>query len=513
MKKNTAIKMLSLSLTLVMFAGCMAVGAADLAAEEEQVIATAVETAFLERTTIRNELTYIGQVQPIKTVNIASMLAAEVTGVNFNIGDEVEEGDVLFTVDAQDMQNQIRQLQASMNALNVGVQTAQYQLDLTIDGAAQRMAEIQQEMSVHNATLGMAGVEQTDVQWENARRQNQLFWETYNRQIREIEDDRRWINNDIRDLTRGHHRDEYIYNHRNPDVFDPSLAAQYDALRDLMWPLDQAAQQLQSQRAQLSAAEQSARISQDQAAGSLALAEEALETHREGMEQNQRMAEFGVQSAQAQLESTRTQLSIMQGNLDRATITSPISGVVSARNVEVGQMVSQAMMPFTIVQIDPVIVQVSVSEALINLVYVGQEVDVAVQALGSEQNLTGTVTIVSPIANQASTFPVRIELDNPDGLIRPGMFSQVTFVQAQSHGNFVVARNVVMSDEYGQFVYVVEGDKAVRRAVTTGLESGNLIEITSGITERDQIVVVGQEFLHEGILVNVVATNEQRTTR
>ena len=506
MKKTTAIKMLSLGLALALFAGCVAAGATDPATQEEQVFATAVETAFLERTTIRNELTYIGQIQPVKTVNVASLLTAEVTSVNFNIGDEVEEGDVLFTVDAQDMQNQIRQLQASLNALNVGVQSAQYQLELSVDGAQQRLAELQQEIALHNS---MGGAAQTEVQWEGAYMQSQLFRNYNYRQLRDIEEDRRLINRDIRDLTRGHHRDEYIYNPRNPDAYDRWLSAQYQDLRRQLWPLDTEAYHLRRQLEQLRTAEQSARISQDQAEGTLAFAEEILETHREGMVQAQRQAEFGVQSAQAQLESTRTQLSIAQGNLERATITSPISGVVSARNVEVGQLVAGAAVPFTIVQVDPVIVQVSVSETLINLIYVGMEVDVAVQALGGEQNFTGVVTIVAPIANHASTFPVRVELDNPDGLIRPGMFSQVTFVQAQSRGNFVVPRNVVMSDEYGQFVFVVEGEKAVRRPVTTGLESGNYIEVTTGLTESDQVVVVGQEFLHEGILVNVVATNQQ----
>ncbi|MCL2857290.1 MAG: efflux RND transporter periplasmic adaptor subunit [Oscillospiraceae bacterium] len=505
MKKNVAIKVISLSLVLALFAGCaMAAGAVDPAAEEEVVIATAVETAFLERTAIRNELTYIGQVQPLKTVNIASMLAAEVTGVNFNVGDEVEEGDVLFTVDAQDMQNQIRQLQASVNALNVGVESAQYQLELSADGAQTRLLELQQEMALHNSESGAALAE---AQRDTAYTQSQMFHSFNHRELRDIERDRRFIMDEIRDLTRGLNRDQYIENPRHPERYDPWVGAQYQALRLQLWPLDQEAQAIASRQETLRHAELAAQIGQSQAAGSLAIAEEMLETHREGMEQNQRMAEFGVQSAQAQLQSTQTQLAIVQDNLNRATITSPISGVVSARNVEVGQMVTQAAMPFTIVQLDPVIVQVSVSEALINLVHVDQEVDVVVQALGDNQNFTGRVTIVSPIANQASTFPVRIELDNPDGLIRPGMFSQVTFVQAESRGNFVVARNVVMSDEYGQFVYIIEDDHATRRPVTTGLESGNLIEITSGVSERDQIVVVGQEFLLEGTLVNVVTTN------
>ncbi|MCL2857878.1 MAG: efflux RND transporter periplasmic adaptor subunit [Oscillospiraceae bacterium] len=510
MKKNAGIKMLGVGLALALFSGCMMAGAHDAAAEEEVVLATAVETAFLERTTISSELTYIGQVQPNKTVNIASMLVAEVTSVNFNIGDEVEEGDVLFTVDAQDLQNQMRQLQASMSAASVGVESAQFALEMSIDGAQQRMAELQQEMAVHNATYGMAGIYQTDVQWESARRQNQIFMDNNIARLRDLENDRRHFERELRDLTRGRHRDEWVENPRNPDVFDPLLAAQYDALRLQMRPMDVEIQQIAVQQAQLRAAEQSARVSQEGAAGSLAFAEEFLETYREGVEQTQRQAEFGVESAQAQLQATQAQISTLQGNLNRAIITSPISGVVSTRNVEVGQLVSQAAMPFTIVQIDPVVVQVSVSEALINLVYVGQEVGVTVQALGDEQYFTGTVTIVSPIANQASTFPVRIELENPDGLIRPGMFSQVTFVQAQSQGNFVVARNVVQSDDYGQFVYVVEDKFAHRRAVTTGLESGNLIEITGGVSERDQIVVVGQEFLHDGILVNIVATNDQR---
>jgi len=494
-------------MAIALLAGCVAAGATPGGAEEPAPVGVAVETAFLERAAIRNELTYIGQVQPLKTVNIASMLAAEVTSVNFHIGDRVEEGDVLFTVDAQDIRNQVSQLQATMRSMNIGVESAQYNLQLAIDGAAHhRMQEIQLEQGVNQAVAGLRIADENRM--NNSRQQRDL-----RDQLEDAEIELSVVNQQIRAFGENFDRDMYIFNPANPVVFQTLLGTQFGALLTRQAALEGTIRQMEAQLDGLRMANRQAQISQNQAGRGLWLAEDSLHTYREqSMEVAQRQAEFGVRSAQAQLETTQVNLSIAQNNLNRAVITSPISGVVSARNVEVGQFVSQAMMPFAIVQIDTVVVHVSISESLINLVYPGQEVGVVIQALGREETLTGTVSIVSPIANHASTFPVRIELDNADGRIRPGMFSQVTFVEAQSEDAFVAPRSAVLSDETGQFVYVVVDGYAQRRAVQTGLVSGGAIEIISGVTERDQLVVVGQEYLHDGILINVVAVDGQRTS-
>ena len=572
MKARALVKIISLSVAIALLAGCVAAGAAYGASEDEAPrLGIAVETSFLQRTTIRNELTYIGQTQPLKTVNIASLLAAEVTSVNFNIGDPVEEGDVLFTVDAQDIQNQMRTLQAAVAQTNVAIDQANYGLQVAIEGnLQQRITELQLEQAVRQSYFG---AQQADVQLRGS-----------NIQVRGLRDALDDAESDLgqararRDAAQaglpaalanltaaqGSHdaaREnlagavaDLIQMEQDLITYGPSPGAlleiayqarvveraresveiarsEVDRLEGVVsgaqsaiiaaeGGIRAASGAITSVEAQLDAAANARRgagIGREMAGANLGSAIEIYYATIAAAEQAQErgivQAEFGVRSAQAQLESTLAQLHIAQSNLNRASITSPISGVVSARNVEVGQFVSQAVMPFAIVQLDPVIVQVSVAETLINLVYLGQEVDVAIQALGSDQTFTGTVTTISPVANHASTFPVRIELPNPDGQIRPGMFSQVTFVQAQSANTFVVPRNVVLSDEIGRFVFVVDQDGYARRTtVTTGLESGNQIEILSGVTGRDQIVMVGQEFLYDGTFVNVVAVDGQRVS-
>jgi len=508
MKKGVKLKILSLSLAAVLaVSGCIAAGAADVEEEPAQV-GTAVETSFLGRTTIRSELTYIGQIQPQRTINVASMITAEVTAVHFNIGDSVEEGDILFTVDATDIQNNIRQINAAAQLANIGVESAQHQLEQA--EIQQQMQDIQQEIALQQAATAAASAAQ---QLETANQQHRLFRDYNHDALRDIADERRELNREIRDLTRGHHRDEYIYNRNRPERFDPGLAREYEALRAMMRPLDAAAFEIERAQETLQNAQRLAEISQDMAEFSFESAEGVHDIYlQNNRDQVQIMAEFGLQTAQAQLASTQAQMSTARTNLNRATVTSPISGVVSGRTVEVGQMASPSFPPFTIVEIDTVVVQVSVSESLINRVYVGQEVDVVIQALDGETSLTGTVTIVSPIAAATSTFPIRVELDNADGRIRPGMFLQVTFVEAQRENTFVVPKNVVQTDEQGEFVFVVRDGYAVRTNVRTGMETGNEIEILSGISETDQIVTVGQEFLEDGELVNVVAIDGRRVS-
>ena len=512
MKNGVKLKLLSLSMVFVLVAsGCIAAGATDGFDEEPVEVGTAVETSFLRRTTIRNELTYIGQIQPVRTVNVANMVTAEVTGINFEVGDVVEEGDVLFTVDATDIQNQLRQLNASAQLANIGVESAQYQLEQA--AAQQRLQDLQQEAALQQAETATAATAQQ--QYSDAQRLR--LWREYNRDdLRDIERERRDLNQDIRELERdfrrqGYVRDNWIENPRNPDAYLPYLGERYRRLTELLHPLNEAYFQIEDELERRRNLAQQAEINRQQAEASLRTAEGLLDIYQQdNREQVQIMAEFGLQSAQAQLESARASISTVHANLNRATITSPISGIVSARNVEVGQLAAGGV-PFTIVQIDPVVVQVSVSESLINSVSLGQEVDVVIQALNGEETLTGLVSIISPIAAATSTFPVHIELDNADGRIRPGMFSQVTFVESQSQNTFVVPKNVVQTDENGAFVFVVRNDHAVRIPVRTGMETGNEIEILSGVTEDDQIVMVGQEFLQEGMLLNVVAVDGKRS--
>lgn len=508
MIKRKLLEVLALSTAIALtLSGCLAANAAT-ETDSTEILTTPVETVLLQKDTIRNELTYIGQVQPNKTVHIASLLAAEVTSVNFDLGDRVEAGDVLFTLDAKDIQNQVRQLQTALEAQNIGVESAQYALELAVEGSAQqRLAELQYQSGVNQAGFASRNANESRYQASKARDAAMDALE----QAEEMESAAQAL---LQSFVDSYDRDMYIKNDSNPDAYDPALAIQYRELKSAVTSARSMVLQAESAVTQTENAYKLAGIGRGQADTAYDTALETYETYQEvveeGREQAAKQAEFGVRSAQAQLASTQLQLSIAQSNLTRAIITSPISGVVSARNVEVGQMVSQATMPFTIIQMDPVMVEVGVSETLINKVFPGDEVRVNIQALEDNSALTGTVKAVSPTAGMTGTYTVKVELPNAEELIKPGMFAQVTFVEAEKSNTFVVDKNVVLSDETNQFVYVVRDGKAVKTIVETGLSSGKQIEILSGITEQDELVVVGQEYLYNEMPVNVVSRNGQR---
>ena len=231
-----------------------------------------------------------------------------------------------------------------------------------------------------------------------------------------------------------------------------------------------------------------AEIANDQAQQALALITEQLP------EESRRQANDGLRAAQAQKEAVEAQIASAQKSLDDAAVTSPISGVVSSCTVTENTLMSTALgAPFTIIDTSTVKLSVGVSEQLINRLHVGDPVQVT----------------VSPAAGQTGTYAIEVELDNPDGLLKSGMFAEVVFTGDRSENTVILPRSAVLSDTQGDYVFV-ENSGTVRRAdVETGIDNGNEIEITSGLSEGDRVVVKGQEYLSDGTSVTVQEPEEE----
>ena len=164
--------------------------------------------------------------------------------------------------------------------------------------------------------------------------------------------------------------------------------------------------------------------------------------------------------------------------------------------------------PFTIIDTSTVKLSVGVSEQLINRLHVGDPVQVTVSA-ASEEPFEGVIHTVSPAAGQTGTYAIEVELDNPDGLLKSGMFAEVVFTGDRSENTVILPRSAVLSDTQGDYVFV-ENSGTVRRAdVETGIDNGNEIEITSGLSEGDRVVVKGQEYLSDGTSVTVQEPEEE----
>ncbi|WP_027717631.1 efflux RND transporter periplasmic adaptor subunit [Desulfovirgula thermocuniculi] len=210
-----------------------------------------------------------------------------------------------------------------------------------------------------------------------------------------------------------------------------------------------------------------------------------------------------VKTAEADLEGARAQLEVLEAQLANMTVRAPFGGLVSKVNVNVGEVVSPSSQCVELVDIGRVKVAVSVGEEEVNRLRVGQECRVVVAAAGPGP-FTGKITAIGPAADDKSkAFNVEVTVDNPEGLLKPGMYAEVHLVVGRAENALAVPVDAVVSKGNKKAVFVVEGDTARERAVVTGISDGKLVEVKEGLAGDEQVVVVGQQGLTDGAKVVV----------
>ncbi|HEX3031721.1 MAG TPA: efflux RND transporter periplasmic adaptor subunit [Bacillota bacterium] len=206
-----------------------------------------------------------------------------------------------------------------------------------------------------------------------------------------------------------------------------------------------------------------------------------------------------VNQALAQIQALKVQLA----NL---TVTAPADGTISARNIEVGEMASSAAPVLNLVNTDKMIVEGNLSESEVNLVKVGEEVKVLIKAV-KDQPFVGKVLSISPSADsRTKAFPIRIELENKNALIKSGMIAEV-MLDTQSKDNvLLIPKEAVLDRSDKKVVYVVQdGKQAVETVVTVGLGDATKVEVVTGLTSGQDVVVSGQQLLVDKAPVTVQA--------
>lgn len=208
------------------------------------------------------------------------------------------------------------------------------------------------------------------------------------------------------------------------------------------------------------------------------------------------------------MTATQVQIDNLKKNIADCTVTSPMTGVIATRGVERGSFASQAAPAYTVMDLSTIKVEVGVSEQVVNAIAIGDEVAVKMTAVSAEP-LTGRVSTISPSAGQTGTYTVKIELDNQDGAIKAGMLAEVSFTMEQSEEAFVLPRNAVLTKDGETYIYIMEGNTVKKTLVETGIETGETIEITSGISDGMEIVTRGQTYVSDGEEVNVAGAGQE----
>ncbi|MEW6172781.1 MAG: efflux RND transporter periplasmic adaptor subunit [Bacillota bacterium] len=203
----------------------------------------------------------------------------------------------------------------------------------------------------------------------------------------------------------------------------------------------------------------------------------------------------------AQLSASQALLATAQINAANAVLKAPISGIVSARNVDPGELASSAVPALTIVNINEVALECGASEQQVNKLRAGQEVKVFVKAV-REEPFIGHISTINPAADpKTKTYTVKVKVSNPEHLLKPGMFAEIDL--GVSAAAVLVPHDAVVTRDNTTAVFIVRGNRAVLQRVETGESDGRNIVVTKGLSAGEQIVVSGQERLDDGTKVRV----------
>jgi RND family efflux transporter MFP subunit len=224
-------------------------------------------------------------------------------------------------------------------------------------------------------------------------------------------------------------------------------------------------------------------------------------------------ASSGLEQAQSSVDALRANLAALEGQVDaarigvqNATIKAPMTGIVSDRSVEPGQMVAQGTAIFTIVDLTTVELTAAAPVSAGALVKPGQAVAVSVEGIAG-RTFEGKVERVNPVAASGTrTIPVYITLDNADAVLRGGMFAVGQITVTQQADALALPSGAIREDAEGFYVLKVDGDAVTRQAIEKGGEwsAGRLIEITSGISAGDVIVTAVLTQLQPGDHIEMV---------
>ncbi|MBN2092710.1 efflux RND transporter periplasmic adaptor subunit [candidate division KSB1 bacterium] len=183
-------------------------------------------------------------------------------------------------------------------------------------------------------------------------------------------------------------------------------------------------------------------------------------------------------------------------------IKATTDGIITMDAIEVGSNVTPQRPVFAISQLNPIEMVAKVVESYISQLKTGKQVAVTLSAFPTEI-FNGHVTEVSPILEPLSrSVTIKIQLMNPMGRLRPGMFGQARF-EIGAHPGMMIPLDAVVQTGVMRFVFKINQGKAQQQTIATGLIAGDKIEVM-GLQSGDQVVVLGQNLLEDGVDVRIV---------
>lgn len=201
--------------------------------------------------------------------------------------------------------------------------------------------------------------------------------------------------------------------------------------------------------------------------------------------------------AAKQLEQARTSYEVATSAKDKLVLTSPVSGTITTKNFNEGEMISQQQPAFIISSQDVLQIDLKVTQADIDKFQKGQTVEVIING----ETIDGTVKYVPAVIDSASSlYVVQVTINNSDNRFKEGLSAEVSVSLEKEDNAITIPKKAVFEGEDGQsYVYIVSADnEAIQTSVETGISTEKTIEIKSGISASDTVVIGGLNNISDG---------------
>lgn len=189
-------------------------------------------------------------------------------------------------------------------------------------------------------------------------------------------------------------------------------------------------------------------------------------------------------------EQIQADINLTEVQIGKTNVYAPFSGVIGLRNVSLGAYVSPSQSIAELQQTNPLKLEFDIPEKYMREVSIGQKVEFDI--VGFEDSFSATIYATSTDISPATrSFKVRARCENPKGALKPGNFAKVEVITGTNSKAIMLPSDAVVPVINGQKVFITKSGKVEDRLVTTGAREGIMIEITSGVSANDTIIVSG----------------------
>ena len=238
----------------------------------------------------------------------------------------------------------------------------------------------------------------------------------------------------------------------------------------------------------------------DQAKQSLDMAQKSFDTS------NGKSIPELKELAQKQLNQSQVSYDVAASNLNKLTLNAPTDGIITVKNFNVNEMATQQKPAFVISSPNTLQIDLMVTQTDLPKFTAGQEVDVTMD----NKSVKGTIRYVPSVVNTAtSLYDVEILADNSQGNFKAGMSADVEINIEKKDQVITVPKKAIFEEDGKKYVYIANSDnKAVKTEITTGIITSTTLEIKSGLSKDDKVVIGGLNLITDGTYIFPVAKED-----